>query len=826
MSGERRELSIHRAKSRLVDALRDHQVVVVQGATGCGKTTQIPQIVRDSGLIDDALNVGVTQPRRIAAVSVAHRIASERGGVIGGEVAYAIRFDDRTTPQTRIKIMTDGLLLQEFRTDPALSRYGVIMVDEAHERSLNIDFTLGLLRQLIDQRRDLRVIVSSATINAAVFTGFFGADTPNIEVEAHTYPIEVRWRPIGDGWGPERDAEIADAISALHKREPAGDMLVFLTGEGEIKHTIAELEARRLRGAAFLPLYGRLTRQEQERVFSPIPNRRKIVLATNIAETSLTIDGVRYVVDLGLAKVPSFDSRTGFPSLRERPISKASARQRAGRSGRTAPGVCVRLYAEEDYEERDEFPTEDIRRMDLSEVVLRLIDLGIREVEAFPFITRPPRRALKDAIRDLVALGAIDRGRNLTDFGRRMVPFPLPPRLACMIVAAADDHPDVFEEVLTAGALLSVRWPQIIPQGMEDEARRAHKAYAHPAGDVAMGLRLVRGFERASDTADFCERNFLDERLMGEVCLIRDQLRDIATAAGLEGGSGGKFQGVARCLMRAFSRGLCQRAGRSNSYETVRNVRVSIHPGSCLWDSRPRFVVAADIVVTSRAWARAVTAIEPAWIREFDEDLGRRWRIRARRRSRRDRPQAPVFPQELSLFGHTYPVRHKRGRTIVEMQWTTLRDASAGGPPPLPEGVADLHVVMKHDTDTLLKATPLNVALKLAPLLRIDEPELDAWPEGELFVAEYELHHILRRLPDLLRIARSRRRKKIAYLTLIPNGAGAFWYDAASDLSLAVEQANLSLASLSREPHLDEADRLDLQRASDKLDEIYSVLTS
>jgi ATP-dependent helicase HrpA len=821
---KRQELSINRSRGVLIEALDKHQVIIVQGATGCGKTTQIPQIVRDSGLFSDDLIIGVTQPRRIAAVSVACRIAQERDVRMGDEVAYAIRFDDKTTPTTRIKVMTDGLLLQEFRTDPDLSRYSVIMVDEAHERSLNIDFTLGLLRDLLKRRDDLRVIVSSATINADVFTHFFNG-APNIVVDAHAYPIDIRWHPIAQRFGPDRDADVANVIAGLHRNEPKGDILVFLTGEGEIKRTITQLEAMHLGKIAYVPLYGRLTRQQQESVFDPTPGKRKVVLSTNIAETSLTIEGIRYVVDIGLAKMPSFDRRTGFSLLRELPISQASARQRAGRSGRTAPGVCVRLYAEDDFEERDPYPTEDIRRMDLSEVVLRLIDLGIQDVESFPFITPPSGQALRDAVRDLMDLGAIDSARNLTAFGRRMVPFPLPPRLACMIVTVAEETPDVFEEILTVGALLSVRWPQITPQGEEDEARRVHKAFAHPAGDLAMGLALIRSFTRAKDKDLFCETNFLDRRLMDEIFLIRDQLLDIAKAAGLMGSSGGKFAGVARALLRAFARGICIRTGRS-SYETQRGVRVAIHPGSCLWDVKPHYFVATDIMVTSRAWARAVTTIEPGWILDFDPDLAHRWKIRGASRGGRDRRrEAPSFPSSLEIWDQRFSVKKRRNGPMATIPWKVLRDNADEGVPVLDAQFERLTVAVTHDDATLLKGVSLQQALRLAPLLRLAEPEIEGWPEGELYVAEWELHHILRRLPDLMRVVRSRRRKRAAFLTLIPNGAGGYWYDAAGDLRMAIDQSALAVASLMREPTVGQDDQIDLQAQLSKLETIKELLS-
>lgn len=815
-------LPIYSARDALVQALTDHQAVVVEGPTGCGKTTQIPQMLLESGLLDPSLIIGVTQPRRLAAVSVAHRIAAERSVELGREVGYAIRFDDVTSAATRIKVMTDGLLLQEARTDPELSRYGLIMVDEAHERSLNIDFTLGLLRRLIDRRPELRVVISSATINAGVFTQFFGG-APRVAVDARTYPIDVRWQPLGDNSRWALAAGVADVVQDLHLHSHPGDVLVFLTGEGAIKSTITELERRRLRGLQLLPLYGRLTRQEQERVFDDFPGKRKVVIATNIAETSITIDGVRYVVDLGLAKVPSYDPQTGIATLHEEPISRASANQRTGRAGRTGPGLCVRLYGRDDFKRRTEFPVEEVLRMDLSEVVLRLIDLGVTDVEHFPFVTRPPRRLLKGAVQQLQLLRAIDRDRNLTEVGRRMVPFPLPPRLSRMVVEAADNYPEVLDEVLTVGALLSVRWPQIMPQGEEDEARAAHKHFADPLGDLVAGLRMVRAYRRAEDKAAFCGVNYLDQRLMDEVLLVREQLSDIARVAGVKGGGGGDPALVVRCLATAFARAICQRHRTGSNYETATGVKVSIHPGSCLYDRKPRFLVAADIVVTSRAWARAVSEVAPEWIVEIDPELAAQWRVHSSRRGARPRARS-LFPSTVSVFGREFRVKVKRKSPMIEVPVALLVGGHEGPlPDTLPSELTISAVVDgKHH---LLTGMPLRTALRVMPLLHLHEPEIQQWPEGVLYEADRDHHSIMRHVSDLLRLVRSRRRGRPAFLTLIFNGAGGFWYDAARDLSLAAEQSRLALTALMDHTLTDADDLAILTAARDYIDSVESAIT-
>ena len=823
-----KDLPVYAIADELVAALQQHQAVVVEGPTGSGKTTQMPQILRDAHIVPDDLILGVTQPRRLAAISVAHRIAFERGVEMGDEVAYAIRFDDQSGPNTRVKIMTDGLLLQEARTDPDLSRYGVIMIDEAHERSLNIDFTLGLLRQILDRRPEMKVVISSATINAGIFSRFF-KDCPRLAVKVKPFPIEIRYDAIDmeDYWG--RPAATAAVIRRLHLQQGPGDILVFLPGAGPILDVITDLESRRLKGAEIIPLYGRLTREEQERVFAKFPGKRKIILSTNIAETSLTIDGVRFVVDQGIAKVPRYDPRTGIPSLQEERVSKASASQRAGRSGRTAPGVCVRLYSKDDYEDRPGFAIEEVLRMDLSEVVLRMIDLGIRDVETFPFVTRPPKTQLRGAVGLLMDLGAITKDRELTPVGRRMVPFPLAPRQARMLVEAADRFPEVFGDVLTVCALLSIRWPQVMPGDPErvDEARAAHKRWSDPRGDIVAALRWVRAYENAPDRDRFCEGAHLDPVIMLELLKVREQLADISRSAGLSGGDGGDPGLVIRCLTSAYPRRICQKGRKGNTYETATGVRVSIHPGSCLIGKGPRFIVAADIVETTRTWARAVSLVEPKWILDADPELAERWGLRRNRRSKDGgKPQIEV-PQRVMLFGQSRRVKVRRGRPDVIVAWEDLRLATELDRDALcAELPKNLTVSAKLGQDNVLEGVPLLNALQVAELLTVFDAPPRRWPEGDVLDPERDLHHVIRLLPFLMRRVASRRRKRAAWLTLIPNGAGGYWFDAVKDLRLSCEQTCLALTALSGEGIVQDADREKITEHITRIGAVLEALTA
>ncbi|KPJ87164.1 MAG: DEAD/DEAH box helicase, partial [Spirochaetes bacterium DG_61] len=490
-----KKLPVYEHKKSIIDAVKSNRVVVVESPTGTGKTTQIPKILNDSELAGEG-KIGVTQPRRIAALSVSSFIARQYGTKVPGLVGYKMRFVDQTLPETKIVIMTDGILLQELKTDPLLSSYRIIMVDEAHERSLNIDFILGLLKSIIREREDLKIVISSATINARVFSEYFD-ECPVISIEAQMYPVDIFYTP------PEKTHDfdsilesIYSIVGEIERRSDPGDFLIFLSGEAQIKQCISllsDLDARK--GMVILPLYARLSQEEQERVFEDFPGKRKVIVATNIAETSVTIDGIRYVIDPGFGKLNYYNTKNFTSSLIEVPISKASCNQRKGRAGRTAPGTCYRLYTEEDYESRSLFTEEEIYRRDLSEVVLRMAELGIRDFERFEFISNPGYRNIRGAVQVLRLLDAIDERRELTSIGKMMVRFPIIPQLSRMIVASLMEHHQVLDEVLIAAAFLNDRTPFLLPHGLELEARKAHHSFRHKLGDFVSYLNIYRAYK-------------------------------------------------------------------------------------------------------------------------------------------------------------------------------------------------------------------------------------------------------------------------------------------------------------------------------------------
>ncbi|MFZ2875673.1 MAG: ATP-dependent RNA helicase HrpA [Phycisphaerales bacterium] len=609
-------------------------VVVVCGETGSGKTTQLPQICLRAGRGARGM-IGHTQPRRIAARSVAARIGEELGVGLGGVVGVKVRFSDRTSERTAIKLMTDGMLLAETAGDRELLAYDTIIIDEAHERSLNVDFLLGYLRRLAAKRPDLRVIVTSATIDPGRFAAFFeeglreagvaGAVVPVVNVSGRTYPVRVRYAEK-KGESPEevRPGAVADAVEEVIG---GGDVLVFLPGEKEIRQ--CEVEVRR-RGLEVLPLYARLTNEEQDRVFRWRPGGpRRVVLATNVAETSLTVPGIRAVVDTGLARISRYDPLAKVQRLPVELVSRASADQRAGRCGRLGPGECVRLWSEEAAAKQDAFTEPEIRRSNLASVILQMHALELGEVERFPFLDPPEARAITDGLATLFELGAIDRpggeGR-ITELGRRLARLPLEPRVGRMLLAAEEEG--CVDEVLVLAAGLSVQDPRERPGARAEAADAAHKVFEHPTSDFLTLLNLWEQYtheeERLGDGAlrGWCRDHFVSAVRMREWSQTWWQLREMAEEMELRGGSRGgppDEDRVHRALLTGLIANVCckDEALGAREYRGFRGNVVSLFPGSVLFKKSPRWVMAAEVVETSRLYARTLARIEPAWVEEL-----------------------------------------------------------------------------------------------------------------------------------------------------------------------------------------------------------------
>ncbi|MFC7897181.1 ATP-dependent RNA helicase HrpA [Streptomyces sp. NPDC057381] len=622
------QLPVSQKKDEIAAAIRDHQVVIVAGETGSGKTTQIPKICVELGRGVRGM-IGHTQPRRIAARTVAERVADELDTPLGEAVGWKVRFTDQVNPDaTFIKLMTDGILLAEIQTDRELRAYDTIIIDEAHERSLNIDFLLGYLAQLLPKRPDLKVVITSATIDPERFSRHFG-DAPIIEVSGRTYPVEVRYRPLLEEDGDDADRDqitaITDAVEEL-MGEGKGDILVFLSGEREIRDTADALEKKKYRFTEVLPLYARLSHAEQHRVFQQHTGRR-IVLATNVAETSLTVPGIKYVIDPGFARISRYSHRTKVQRLPIEPISQASANQRKGRCGRTSDGICIRLYSEEDFEARPEFTDAEILRTNLASVILQMTAAGLGDIEKFPFIDPPDHRNIRDGVQLLQELGALDPAqkdvrKRLTDTGRKLAQLPVDPRLARMVLEA--DKNGCVREVMVIAAALSIQDPRERPAEKQAQADQQHARFKDETSDFLAFLNLwryVREQQKERGSSSFrrmCKQEYLNFLRIREWQDIYTQLRTVAKQMGIHLDDQDAPEDRIHVSLLA---GLLShvgmkdvKEGAKNEYLGARNAKFAIFPGSALFKKPPRFVMSAELVETSRLWARVNAKIEPEWV--------------------------------------------------------------------------------------------------------------------------------------------------------------------------------------------------------------------
>ena len=628
------DLPVSERKDEILATIRDAQVVIVAGETGSGKSTQLPKICLELGRGVKGL-IGHTQPRRIAARSLAERVAEELKTDVGSLVGYTVRFTDRVGDDTLVRLMTDGILLAEIQRDRNLTRYDTLIIDEAHERSLNIDFILGYLKQLLPRRPDLKVIVTSATIDTERFSKHFD-DAPIVEVTGRTYPVEVRYRPHDD---VERDQvqAIVDAVAELQD-EGQGDVLVFLSGEREIRDTAEALAAAKFPHTEILPLYARLSSAEQHRVFEPHTGRR-VVLATNVAETSLTVPGIRYVVDAGTARVSRYSRRTKVQRLPIEPISQAAANQRAGRCGRVAPGIAIRLYSEDDFESRPEFTDPEILRTNLASVILQMASIGLGDIAAFPFVEPPDARNIKDGIVLLEELGALDLtstgsangdvDRRLTPLGRKLAQLPLDPRLARMVLEA-EQHACV-REVMIIAAALSIQDPRERPQDKQQAADEQHRRFADKDSDFLTLVHLwdhLREQQRALSSNQFrklCRSEFLNYLRVREWQDIYSQLRQMTSQLGIHlNTEPADPDSIHRSLLSGLVSHIGMRDGERQEYLGARNARFMINPGSALFKKPPRWVMAAELVETTRLWARIVARIDPDWVEQVAGHLVKR----------------------------------------------------------------------------------------------------------------------------------------------------------------------------------------------------------
>lgn len=632
------ELPVSEKREEIADALRHHQVIVVAGETGSGKTTQLPKICLEMGLAENGL-IGHTQPRRLAARAVAGRIAEELNTTLGALVGYQVRFNDHTGPQTAIKLMTDGILLAEIQQDRLLRKYKVLIIDEAHERSLNIDFLLGYLKRLLPQRRDLKVVITSATIDVEKFSRHFN-DAPVISVSGRTYPVEIRYQDpdsiADDGDEEPLHLAVSQALQTLEgverqQRQRPGDVLIFLSGERDIRSLAQYLRKQALPHTEVLPLYARLSQAEQQRIFAPHKGRR-IVLSTNVAETSLTVPGIRYVIDSGLARISRYSVQSKVQRLPIEPISQASANQRAGRCGRTSDGICIRLYSEQDFLSRAEFTDPEIQRTNLSAVILQMLTLKLGDISRFPFIEMPERKAINDGFKLLLELGALTRDHQLTQMGRSMARLPADPRLARMLLEAG--RRQCLYEMLIIVSAMSIQDPRETPADKRQAAREAHQTFQYPGSDFLSWVTLWQQVEAqrqelsAGQFRKFCRQHFLSWLRLREWRETHRQLMLACQSDGLKAARPAPdaetdYEAVHRSILPGSLNQIGQKT-QEGLYVGTRGRRFSLFPGSGLYRSLPRWIVTGDLIETQRLFATAAARIEPEWAEDAAPHLIKR----------------------------------------------------------------------------------------------------------------------------------------------------------------------------------------------------------
>ncbi|HDZ9162444.1 TPA: ATP-dependent RNA helicase HrpA [Vibrio cholerae] len=686
-------LPVSQKRDDIAQAIAHHQVVIVAGETGSGKTTQLPKICAELGRGKYGL-IGHTQPRRLAARSVANRIAEEMETELGGFVGYKVRFTDQISDQTQIKLMTDGILLAEIQNDRFLNQYDTIIIDEAHERSLNIDFILGYLKQLLPRRPDLKVIITSATIDPERFSKHF-SNAPIIEVSGRTYPVEVRYRPLTGDDDSESDRDqlegIFQAVDELCD-EGLGDILIFMNGEREIRDTADALSKRNLRDTEIVPLYARLSAGEQNKIFQPHAGRR-IVLATNVAETSLTVPGIKYVIDPGTARISRYSYRTKVQRLPIEPISQASANQRKGRCGRTEEGICIRLYSEEDFLSRPEFTDPEILRTNLASVILQMTALGLGDIEAFPFVEAPDKRNIQDGVRLLEELGAIndqikDPKKRLTESGKQLARLPIDPRLARMVLEAS--KLGCLKEVMIIASALSIQDPRERPSDKQQSADDKHRRFNHEDSDFLTFVNLwhyIGQQQKALTSNQFrrqCKLDYLNYLRVREWQDVYTQLHQSTREMGFKlNDEPGSYHAVHSAILVGLLSHIGMKDQEKNEYHGARNARFNIFPASGLFKKQPKWVMSAELVETSKLWARVVAKIEPDWIEPLAKHLIKRSYSEPHWSKKNAAVMAyekvmlygiPIVPKRLVNYGTIDPVLSREifiRSALVEGDWET-----------------------------------------------------------------------------------------------------------------------------------------------------------
>ena len=857
-------LPVYAQKQRILDTLAQNQVIVVQSPTGSGKTTQIPVILHEAGYSQNGI-IAVTQPRRIAALSVSEFIAKQLKTEYPGLVGYKMRFEDKTDASTRIKIMTDGILLQEMKLDPWLSKYSVIMVDEAHERSLNIDFVLGLLKRILAERKDFKVVVSSATMNAEAFSNYFDG-CPIVTIDTVTYPVAVIYDPpaipASTLTATATEALLAKITATLDRvlaNHDSGGILIFLPGEKIIKDCMQRLYHSSFRHKIhIIPLYGRLPKEEQEKVFAPPPfGKKKVVISTNIAETSVTIAGITTVIDSGLAKLNYYSPRTFTSSLQETPVSKASCNQRRGRAGRTCPGTCYRLFPRKDFDTRETYTLEEIYRTDLSEVVLRMAELGITDFESFNFISSPGKEGIIGAVETLNMLKALEPDHTLSPIGKLMVQFPLEPRISRIIVEALLKYPDVIAQAVTAASFLSAQSPFVLPPGQEIDARQAHHSLRDIQGDFATYLKLFKMYtsQEQHNREKFCEKYFLDAKVMEEIENIDTQLSQIVSDMGFPLSSSGSLDDYFCCIASGMIQFVCIREGKEN-YRSLTAEHITIHPGSCMFRKEPLFIVAGEIVKTSRTFAMSVSPLTSALLNKIDENLenqltsikgrlhGRKTFLSADSDAARlskektaknaDKTSAGTKAEEakqntVSFGGQSFELAKVKGKKTLFLPWNIFKTAACQETEEsLLKQLNGLRgkIIFANGFE-LLAGEKMELIFKLVSSINLEPVEESSWNRRlNVHISQDNgLKTLLQSIDSTLRVTVAKAKsRELGFITLFTDGSGNYWFKVSRGFSTALNESLSSLETLIDEIKTSETLVIS-EDEEEKLNSLYRLLT-
>ena len=840
MAIDYKSLPVYAQKQKILDCMENNQVVIVESPTGSGKTTQIPVILYEAGYATNGM-IGVTQPRRIAALSVSEFISKQLGTSYPGLVGYKMRFEDFTNQDTRIKIMTDGILLQEMKLDPWLSKYSVLMIDEAHERSLNIDFVLGLVKRVLKERKDFHVIVSSATMNTQVFSEYFD-NAPIVSIDTITYPVALVYDPVPGGVTTSTDSgcdqllnKIYNTVDRVLDNDEDGGILIFLPGEKIIKDCVDRLAYSPIgRKLHILPLYGRLPKEEQERVFDPAPEgKRKVVISTNIAETSVTISDITTVIDSGLCKLNFYNPKNFTSSLIESTVSRASCNQRKGRAGRTQAGTCYRLYNRKDFDTRPEYTLEEIYRTDLSEVVLRMSELGITDFYDFDFIANPGKEGIIGAVDTLHMLGALEEDNYLSPIGQMMVKFPLEPRISRIIVEAIMRFPDVLDKALIAASFLSANSPFVLPPNEEMEARKAHHRFRDMQGDFCTYINLFHAYKQTDNREKFCKKNYLDERVMAEIENINFQLTEIVSEKmGIPVVENkGNMSDYLCCIAAGMIQFVCVRTGREN-YHSLTADHICIHPGSVMFKQNPVFIVAGEIVRTSRIFAMSVSPLTKPMLDNINPALYER--LMACKKTDSAQMVIDAFKPEnkTNKKGKKTPSQKKFEREQKALEETPENSLSIGEflfetqkikgkkTAILPLDYFRLAVLQEKDKNklaacgnlkgkiitkdhgTLLDGEKMSLIINVAKNLELNPIAEKKW-NRKMNVNIYDAigkEQLIDSLDWILRTSIAKQKgKEYGFITLFTDGKGNYWFKVSRGFTTALTESHSSLETLIEE---------------------------